>query len=133
MTLARAVSGAIRGVGVWAIVFGFVIVLGGQERMGSPAFAVIRGVAEMARQDPAHLWGITLAVAGLLVIMPRTELAGLFLVTTWCLLFGIGAAAAAIADPVASVTGPVIYGYVALMISGLIAVRRADLAPRVRR
>lgn len=132
MTLARAVAAAIRGCGVWAIIFGFIIVLGGEQRMAAPSFAVIRGVAEVVHGSPAHVWGISLAASGLLVIMPRTELVGLLLVSTWCVLFGMGALAAAVADPTAAVTGPCVYFYVGLMLAGLIAVRRAGLVPPAR-
>lgn len=131
MTLARAVSLAVLGIGVWAVLFGLVLIAGGQERMQAPSFAVIRGAAAMLGADPSHLWGLTVAAGGLLVLVRRTEVAGLFTVATWCILFGLAASAAAFGDPSAAVTGPGVYGLVAVMISGLIAVRLSGLAPRV--
>lgn len=132
MNLARAVGAAIRGVGVFGIVFGFVVVLGGDQRMSSPAFMFVRATADLVDCSPSQLWGISVAVAGLLVLVHRTQLLGLYLVALWCLLFGMAAFISAVQHPDASVTGPMIYGFVAVMISGLIGVRWTGLAPSVR-
>lgn len=130
VTLVKAVQMAIVGVGVFAILYGVNMIIGGDGRMQAPAFATIRAAAALLDLSPALLWGASMAAFGALVVLPRTEVAGLFLASCWCFLFAVGAFDAATRDAVASVTGWPIYGFVGVIIAGLVAVRRAGLVPR---
>lgn len=132
--LITAISAAIRGVGIFALVLGWVTWLGGAQRMSAPSYIVAVQLAQRVGISPEILWGASLMLAGVLVLAhPRTRVYGLVLVAAWCLIFALSLLAAAVARPTAGLTGPIIYTFVAVMVTGLAGVKRSGLLGREAR
>lgn len=116
--LARRTIG---GAGIYAIVQGAGIILGGPGRWGSDTYAVLR-------QAPGGslAWGWMAVVVGILILYGHclrnwtVKSAGMLLLTIWSVAFAFGAARAALIYPGAGTTAWAVYALVAYWTAVLI-------------
>lgn len=120
-------------VGVYAVVQGVGVCLGGIGRWQSPAFGVIRQVP-----GSPYSWGVPLAVCGLVVLTASLlgrfwlKAAGLLGTSIWSFAFGSGAFSATMSSPVASTTGGPAYLLISVITAILIPIKERRAYPRTQ-
>ena len=104
----------IRGAGVYALVQGVGIIIGGPGRWSSPSYALLKSVP-----GGPDAWGWLAVGIGVLILYGSrrrkwaVKSLGMFFLTIWHLAFAVGAAIAALAYPGAGTTAWPIYALVA--------------------
>lgn len=119
--------------GVYAIVQGVWVCLGGIGRWASPAFGMIRQVP-----GSPYTWGIPLAVFGVVVLTASLlgrfwlKAAGLLGISVWAFAFGVGAVGAITMSPTASTTGGPTYLVISVVTAILIPIKERRAYPRTQ-
>lgn len=119
---------AVIGAGLYAISHGIAMVMGGSNRFWGPSYVSAVDFAELVQLSPALLWGVTLGIAGALVLAPRRRVTtvGLYAIASWCSFYSLAHLLSVNLHPLASTSGIFTHGYIAVAVAGLIALRRAD-------
>lgn len=119
---------AFRAAGLYALLLGVATVFGGDERMMGPSYKSAWDIAESVGASPSVLWGVSVALAGLVALVPtrRVALWGMYAVAAWSALFAISFGLSVNTQPLAGVTGIFGHGFIAVVMTGLIVVRKVD-------
>ncbi len=122
------VRGAFRGVAIYGIAVGLATWLGGDRRMWGPSYKGAVDIAETVGASPSVLWGVSVAIFGLLALTPNRKVAlwGLYGVAAWSGIFAIGFLVAVHEQPLAGMSGIFAHLLIALVVTGLIVVRLVD-------
>lgn len=120
-----------RGACLYAILLGVATFWGGDERFQGHSYEHAERLADYAGSSPSVLWGLTVLLAGLLALAPhrKAALCGMYGVTAWSVLFAASFLLSVNTHPLAGVSGVFAHGFIAVVMTGLVVVRRVD--PRV--
>lgn len=119
---------AIRGAGVYAVLTGALVLVGGDARMQSQAYRALRDLTWSLGLPPAPTLGAFLILAGVVTLVPRyaPSQAGLFGIVLFHLYVSMSFTLSVYTEPRAGVLGVLGTLFIGTMCGGLIAVRHAD-------